>query len=245
MDTALFKSRILDIRSKSEISGKPQFMGFLSEEERAFAENILSTTDNFIFFGGADNAARTMLGLFPKEIKQSERAFPITAITLKFRLQDKLSHRDFLGAVLALGIKREAIGDILIGEGKAVLFATDSVAKLILSELKTVGRVGVKAEKGFSGELPSASERIETTATVSSLRVDCILAAICSCSRNTANEWLNEKRVSVNSVICEKATKILAEGDKITVRGKGKFTLKQVNGETRKGRLKITIQKYN
>lgn len=245
MDTALFKVRILNLKNQCEISGKPQFLGFLSEEERVFAENVLSRTDNFMFFGGADNAARTVLALFPKEIRCGEKAFPITAITLKFRPQDKPGHRDFLGAVLALGIKREAIGDILIGEGKAVLFAADSVAKLILSELKTVGKIGVKAEKGFSGELPSASDRIETTATVSSLRIDCILAAICSCSRNTANELLSEKRVSVNSVICEKATKILAAGDKITVRGKGKFTLKQVNGETRKGRLKITIQKYN
>ena len=245
MDTVLFKVRILNLKNQCETSGKPQFSGFLSEEERAFAENVLSATDNFMFFGGAENSARTVLGLFPKKIEPTGKSFPITAVTLKFRRQDKPTHRDFLGAVLALGIKREAIGDILIGEGFAVLFATNNVARLILSELKTVGRVGVKAEKDFSGELPNVNERIETSTTVSSLRIDCVIAAICCCSRNIANELLSEKRVSVNSVLCEKATKILCSGDKITVRGKGKFTLKQVNGETRKGRLKITFEKYN
>ncbi len=245
MDNSLFKSRILNIKEQSEISGRPQFLGFLSEEERVFAENVLGSSDNFMFFGGTENSARTLLGLFPKEIEPKEAAFPITAITLEFRRQDRPGHRDFLGAVLALGIKREAVGDILIGDNFAVLFAADSVAKLVLCELKTVGRVGVKVKKGFSGELPSASEKTETSATVSSLRIDCILAAICSCSRNSANELLREKRVSVNSVITEKPTKTVCEGDKITVRGKGKFTMKQVNGETRKGRLKIIFEKYN
>ena len=208
MDSALLKARLISIRNQCEAQGKPQFLGFLSEEERALCENMLSKTDNVMFFGGNEGALRTVLGIFPSEIKPRGKAFPITAVTLTFRPQDKPSHRDFLGAVLALGIKREAIGDILIGEGFAVLFATVSVVKLIFAELKTVGRVGVKVEIGFSGELPKGDERSEITFTVSSLRIDCVIAAICSCSRNTADELLSEKRVSINSVPAERQPKL-------------------------------------
>lgn len=245
MDSAFLKTRIITLVEQCEKQNKPQFLGFLSEEEQRFAENILSEKCNYMFFGGYEEAERSLLGIFPSGMNIIEKAFPITALTLSFRTQDKPTHRDFLGAVLALGIKREAIGDILIGSGTAVIFASPNVAKLISQELKTVGRVGVRVEMGILNGLPEKSERIETSFTVSSLRIDCVIAAICSNSRSGANDLINEGRVSVNSVPCDKPTKVLCEGDKITVRGKGKFTLKQINGETRKGRLKIMVERYN
>lgn len=245
MDSAFLKTRIITLSEQCKKQNKPQFLGFLSEEEQKFAEGVILKNCNYMFFGGHEGADRSVLGVFPNDIRSSEKAFPISPLTLFFRPQDKPSHRDFLGAVLALGIKREAIGDILIGEGAAIMFASPSVARLISQELKTVGRVGVRVEMGILSELPEKSERIEVTFTVSSLRIDCVIAAICSCSRKSADDLINENRVSINSVPCDKATKVVCEGDKITVRGKGKFTLKQINGETKKGRLKITVEKYN
>lgn len=245
MDATFLKTRIFTIIEQCQKNNKPQFLGFLSEEERRFAESVIPNSCSYIFFGGYEGADRSVLGVFPCGINANEKAFQITPLTLFFRHQDKPTHRDFLGAVLALGIRREAVGDILIGEGFAVIFSSPDVAKLILAELKTVGRVGVRIENGISAELPQKSERVDASFTVSSLRVDCVVAAICSCSRNGAADLIKEGRVSINSVVCEKATKILLEGDKITVRGSGKYTLKQINGETKKGRLKITIEKYN
>lgn len=244
MDSKFLKERLYSLKEQSEKTGKPQFLGFLSEEEAVYAERLLGNENGFMLFGGYENACRVYSGAFPYTIKPSENAFPISAITLTYRKQDILSHRDFLGAVMALGVKREAVGDILIEDGRAVVFCSDSVAKLILSELDKVGRVGVTAHSGFSGNLPHTANRVNESLTVSSLRLDCVVAAICNVSRNTANELILEKRVSVNSVPCEKPTKCVTIGDKITVRGTGKFTLFALDGETRKGRIKITIQKY-
>ncbi len=244
MDSKFLKERLFSLNKQSEVSSKPQFLGFLSEEEAVYAEKLLGENNTYMFFGGYENASRVYLGAFPMGITPNDKAFPISSITLSYRKQDILSHRDFLGAILALGIKREAVGDILIENGRAVCFCSANVAKLILNELEKVGRVGVTASSGFSGALPLSATRVSEALTVSSLRLDCVVAAICSVSRNTANEFILEKRVSINSKPCDKPTRAVAEGDKITVRGVGKFTLFTLDGETRKGRIKITIQKY-
>ncbi len=244
MDDKFLKERLLSLKTQCESTSKPQFLGFLSEEEAVYAKQLLGKNDALVFYGGYEGAGRIFLGIFPSDIVPNEKAFPIDSVTLTYRKQDVLSHRDFLGAIMALGVKREAVGDILIENGRAVIFCSQSVAKLILSELNKVGRVGVMASNGFSGALPLSALRVSESFTVSSLRLDCIVAAICSVSRNTANDLILEKRVSVNSKPCEKPTRALRAGDKITIRGKGKFTLLTLDGETRKGRIKITIQKY-
>lgn len=244
MEPKFLKERLFCLKGQCENSGKPQFIGFLNEEEAVFAKQLIGENEGFMFFGGYEGASRVFLGAFPKNIPPSERAFPIWGVTVTYRTLDVLSHRDFLGAVLSLGIKRETVGDILIENGRAVIFLTDSVARLICRELTTVGRVGVKVADNFFFPLPKTADRISQNLTVSSMRLDCVVAAICSVSRNTANELIDEKRVSVNSLICEKPTRTINSGDKITVRGMGKFTVGQTTGETRKGRIKIIIEKY-
>ena len=92
--------------------------------------------------------------------------------------------------------------------------------------------------------LPEAEKRERTVFTVSSLRLDCVISAVFSLSRNQATEFIEQKLVRVNSFVAEKPTKQITEGDKISVRGKGKFTLKLLSGETKKGRLKIIVEKY-
>ncbi len=242
MEPNILKARFLEAVSRSEKLLKPCFFGFLSEEEAAFLKPFLNK--NGMFFGGRDNAERVFVGVFPENIPKTEKAFPIKTLSLNYRKQKNLTHRDFLGSVLALGIKREAVGDILIEDGRAVLFVNSSVAPLILSELKTVGREGVLVTEGANQDLPSAEKREETVFTVSSLRLDCVISAVFSLSRNSATELIEQKLVRVNSIITEKPTKLIFEGDKISLRGKGKFTLKLLSGETKKGRLKIIVEKY-
>ena len=242
MDTDILRARFFELITKCEKLGKPCFLGFLSEEEAAFLNSLQKK--EVMFFGGSVNAERVFLGAFPENIPKSEKAFPIKALALNYRKQKNLTHRDFLGSVLALGIKREAVGDILIEDGRAVLFVSSAVAPLILSELKTVGREGVTVTEGADERLPEAERREQAVFTVSSLRLDCVIAAVFSLSRNSATEFIQQKLVRVNSIVAEKPTKQIFEGDKISLRGKGKFTLKLLNGETKKGRLKIIVEKY-
>lgn len=244
MDSVFFESRIADAVSICQKNGRPQFLGFLNDTEKSIAAAFCKTRPNCMLFGGYDDADRVLFGVFPDYIKISEEAFSIKALTFSFRAVDKLSHRDFLGAILALGLSRETVGDILIEEGRAVAFLSGAAEKLVLSEIKKVGSKGVSVAKGYSGRLPSKGVLTEQSFTVASCRLDCVVAAVCSVSRTTAEELIDEAVVALNSVITKKATAKVSEGDKITVRGYGKFHVTNIGGTTKKGRLKIIIQKY-
>ncbi len=244
MEAGILKYRIDDILRQCENRSRPQFLGFLTPEEQSVSRSILKHSENCMFFGDYEDAERVFVGVFPDFLQPDAAHFPLTAITFKFREQDNLSHRDFLGAVLGLGLRRETVGDILIEKGRAVMFVSDDVCPFILNELRLVGRTGVTLMRGFMGELPSASVKAEQSFTVASLRLDCIVAALCGVSRSTAEELIEDGRVSVNSVFTEKTTRQISLGDKITVRGSGKFTVKDIGGTTKKGRVKIIIEKY-
>ena len=120
METDLLKDRVFDTVGICQKTDRPKFLGFLSLEETAFVENTVSKLKaNYKFFGGYEDAQRVIFGCFPEW--ESEWEFPISGVTLTFRKSDSLTHRDVLGSLMALGLKREAVGDILIEEARAVL----------------------------------------------------------------------------------------------------------------------------
>ena len=107
MENNLLKVRAENLIEHTAKTNKPQFFGFLSKEEAAFIKNIKTSAVGFVFFGGHENAERSVLGVFPNNIIANHKAFPITAVTVTFRPQYTLTHRDFLGSLMALGIKRK------------------------------------------------------------------------------------------------------------------------------------------
>ena len=145
---------------------------------------------------------------------------------------------------MGLGIKREFIGDILIGEGLAVVFLANEVFDFVYNQLNKVGRVGVSLKKGFSDPLPQKSELLEFSTTVSSLRLDCIVSALGGFSRSVACEKISNGFVSVNSIICEKITKQIYDGDVLTIRGKGKFFISDSNSKTKKEKIILKYKKF-
>ena len=114
---------------------KPVFSQFMSETHQALAEKVLRSIyfENYIFFGGSENSERKMLGLFYDEPEQS--AFPISAIEFKYRVCDKLTHRDFLGTLMSLGIERDTVGDILVDNGRTVVFVKSELKDYIESQI--------------------------------------------------------------------------------------------------------------
>lgn len=243
METGLLRAKICDAADLCEKNATPKFLGFLSEEQAVFADSILKHRNvDYSFFGGFEGAKRVMLGCFPEGI--IKKTFPLKAVSFTFRRSDTLSHRDFLGSLMALKISRESVGDILIEEGRAVAFVTKETAPLILEEIRKIGRVGVTVQEGFEGELPQSSKLSDFTDTVASLRLDCVVAAVCNVSRNAANEKITLGFTSVNSVVCQKVTKEVSAGDIITVRGKGKFIIDSVCDKSRKNRIILKYKKY-
>ncbi len=244
MQTELLKSRIDDTADICEKTGRPKFLGFLSEEEAAFTEKILERRSiKFSLWGGYDFAQRVMLGCFPDWAEEGTD-FPIAAVTFLYRKADVLRHRDFLGSLMALGLKREAVGDILVEEGRAVTFVAKDVAEYILTQIEKIGRTGVTVEKGFIGPLPEGDTLSENTVTVSSTRADCVVSAISGVSRAQALSLIEAGLVSINSVVTQKATRFVTNGDVITVRGKGKFFIDSADGRTKKNRVVLKYKKY-
>ena len=154
-------------------------------------------------------------------------------------------HRDFLGSILALGLDRRALGDIVLYEGKTYLFVKKSVADYLLHNMIRVGKSPVTVEKT---ELSSdfAPERAfeEIVLTLASLRVDALTAAITGLSREEAKTAVVRGTVSRNYLPILQPEALLSQGDVISVKGFGRFRLHREAGQTKKGRLKIVLQKY-
>lgn len=238
-------SKIEDAVRICNNSSSPKFVGFLSSEELAVAEAVAKKQNGrFCFFGGHDNAERRFFGAFPEWCDSFEELFPIKPLTFIYRKEDTLSHRNFLGSFMSLGIARETVGDILVGEGRTVAFFTEDIADYVKGQISKISNVGVSIEEGFEFPLPGMSGFLELTDTVASSRLDCVVASLAKCSRNTAAYLIESKMVSVNSVCCEKAVKTVNSGDKITVRGKGKFLIESVNTRSKKDRLILKAKKY-
>lgn len=245
-DEKLFLRRIEDLfRGWQPV---PRFSAFLTERRqdivRAFLEQS-GNTDCALLFGGYAGAERKMLGAFPAWEKPDASVFPVFPVTLRHRRADTLSHRDFLGALLSLRITRESIGDILPGDGMCVVFVQNSVAPLVLEELRTVGRVGVKCEQGFSKEEIRTEHNFEPLhGTVASCRADCLVSLLTGKSREKAAALIKAEHVQLNYAVVTSPSKLFAPGDVAALRGYGKFIVDAIGNPTRKGRLPVDIRKY-
>lgn len=169
---------------------------------------------------------------------------PITAVTISLPKNYEVSHRDVLGSLMGLKLKREAVGDILIEERRVVVFLQKTAAQPVLSELDKIGRVGVKCVEGMPKQLPPAFKTEQHEGVVASMRLDCIVAELVNKSRSETAEIISSGLVSVNSVQCENFSMELKAGDSVSIRGFGKFKLDNDGAATKKGRLRISYKKY-
>ncbi len=243
MDNRLLLSRVQDTVNGVFITDKPKFLGFLSKEEAVFVKKYLDNRNVlYSFYGGEHTSQRVFLCCYPEWM--NEVHFPIKAVTFLYRISDVLRHRDFLGALMSLGLKRETIGDILIEEGRVVIFLSSDIADYVLQNLTQVGRVGVKGTAGYDLPLPETEILKELTTTVASLRLDCVVSACANCSRNTAIEYIESGLVALNSVVCQKAVRLVSDGDIISVRTKGKFEIVSADKKTKKDRTVLIYKSY-
>ena len=172
---------------------------------------------------------------------------PLPAVCLfaqTLRADRALTHRDYLGALMSLGIRRECIGDILLSEDGAYLFVLDTVAPLVCDELSSVGRCSVCVRAGRAEELPGREERPAQTATVASLRLDAVLAAMLHISRGDAVQLVKSGMVEVNHVSTVSAHYEVFENDVFSIRGRGKYKLCGVGAKSRKGRTFVSYIEY-
>lgn len=244
----LFAARLSDMTDSCERKGAAVFSHFLDERQCAEAELWCSRNTGELLYslwGGFSGAARKMLAVYPYYCEDYiTDDFPITCLTFTFRKEDRLTHRDFLGSFMAMRLKRETIGDIITADGIAQAFVTDVAAKLILSTVSKIGRVGVKVSDSEPFSIEVRQEFQEISGTVASLRLDCIVSTAAKISREKAAVLIRSDKVSLNHFPAASVSREISEGDIISVRGCGRFILDKINGTTKKGRIHICLRKY-
>lgn len=219
------------------------FSDFLNMEEQSVL-NHMKLGIPYTLFGGYEMAERCVAGF---GFGSDEAVFPISIIKaepVSKKFADKLSHRDFLGSLMGLGIKREVVGDIVINQNIAYIFCLNSIADYICRNLSKVRHTNVKCS--LVDALPK--EISETAADkemiVSSVRIDVVIAGVYNFSRNAVKEYFLNRKVFVNSTLCENFSYILKAGDVISVRGKGRFVFNEILGSTKKNKNVISIKVY-
>ena len=243
---------IEDLADAAFSRGIARYSAFLSDREQDLARAALGRAgvrDGWRLDGGWPEAERRVLCLEPE---YSYGECPVRCVQLQCRALPGAAlpaHKDYLGSLMGLALKREALGDILLpadAPGTAYVFALEPAAKLICRELCQAGRTEVSTRLLEPDEIPvfPAPERQLLTATVSSLRLDNVLAAGFSLSRGRAAEAVEKGAVQVNWTVCQKPDKPVAAGDTITCRGLGKCVLDSVGSPTKKGRLPVVIRRF-
>ena len=193
------------------------------------------------FFGGYEGAERSLAAFYEGE--PPER-WPIECLRAEWNAAyGNAQHRDILGAALAIGIERSMLGDIIVGETSAYLFVTEAAAPLILSELQSAGRAKLKIERAQTFELPEEKGTCVRD-TVSSMRLDAIVAAGYSLGRAEAQELIRRGLVKLNHLPDERTDARVREGDLISVRGHGRLRVDAEQGLTKKGRLGVAMTRF-
>ena len=160
------------------------------------------------------------------------------------KFADDLTHRDFLGALMSLGIERSLLGDIIVTGKKAYIFCLERISDFIIENLVSVKHTSVsvrKAEVEDVRDIPKGFEK-EKMIQVASERIDAVIAKVYNISRSAAMEYFAQKKVFVNGRQTENTSLALKQDDVVTVRGYGRFKLAEIVGTSRKGKLNILVR---
>lgn len=221
---------------------------FLAPRELEMTRYLFGALEGLHRFGGYADAERCMLVYLPEYLEENalrEEDGPLVCLRATFYEGDSPSHRDFLGALMGAGIGRETIGDICVGKTSCDFFVTAEIAPYILQNFTSAGRTKLHIEKiSLDAVSVPEPEVKEIRDTLASLRLDSVISAGFRVGRSQAAQYITSGRAAIDGLPCEKPDKAVSEGAKISVRGLGKIKLKTINGQTKKGRISVVIDRY-
>lgn len=243
------KNRFRDLAERSYSQGVFTFTGFLglSEQEIFWRQERELSHAGYTLEGGYHDADRVLIRFGSEEQLGYQVPFPIVCIHISPLMQkfaDDLSHRDFLGALMNLGIDRSTLGDIKVGDREAYLFCLDTVSRFICENLTQVRHTHVRCSVTEDYAAVPQEEPEIMNIQVQSLRVDAVLSKIYNMSREKSLGLFRAGKVYVNGRLCENNSRLLKPGETVNARGFGKFLLTGEPRETRKGRLAMEAAVY-
>ncbi|MBR6395633.1 MAG: hypothetical protein IKS09_01550 [Lachnospiraceae bacterium] len=245
----LMLRHLKDLADKSYANNHYTFTEFLSLADQSLYyehERDLKFAGVKIY-GGAQGTERNVIRFGDPENLGYEEDFPISIISItpiSEKFADDLTHRDFLGALMNLGIKREVLGDLFIKDNKAYLFALNKMAGFITDNLTKVRHTTCLAKEITELPMLAAGEGKEKLIQVASPRIDGVVAKVYNLSRGDAAEAFRARKVFLNGRLTENVSAVLKSGDTVTVRGFGKFILKNEGGLSRKGKTNLNVEVF-
>ncbi|WP_054740493.1 YlmH family RNA-binding protein [Cellulosilyticum ruminicola] len=248
MQEKLFMKSYIEYLKKAEYQNRAFFTDFYNRDWMA---QMLKQYGGFVpshmifYFGGYEGAERQMMGISPYELGEDEWPMVCLKIEVKTGIGKALTHRDFLGALLGLGIVREAIGDIILAPFGAYVILEAQMADYVSYSLASVGRYQNISLSSISfNEIEPLKPNTKTMqVTVASLRMDAIIAAAFGISRTTAAKLIAADKAKCNGVSMQVSYQV-KEGDTVTLRGYGKIKIGPMLGMSKKEKLRIVIDKY-
>lgn len=249
-DSRLTLGRVLDKAQHTQQRNIPSHSQFLTDGEQALSRKALEMVGNprHCFWGGYEGASRQVCLFLPdwqEEFIPGGEEDPLAAVEIPMPREGKLTHRDFLGAMMGLGLTREVAGDILVGEDKCQVVCLRSALDILLSQWREVGRYPIQPREIPLEKLEKqeAAGQVRTE-TFQSLRFDAVAASGFGISRAKAASYIAGGKVLLNHLPCTKPDRLLEAGDSLSGKGLGKCVLKNVNGQSRKGRIIVELERF-
>lgn len=253
-DDKILLAQILDKLEMVEKKNKIEYTDFLDLAQIELVQKFINKIkiENYIVYGGFEQAERKMFVFYPEKFnsiiveKNLSNIVQIIRIQLPEDLKGKYAHRDYLGAVIKLGIERKKVGDIVVDNDGADIIVDKDIVKFLLENLSSLTRFSKSTitVQNIEDLRPVEIRKEELEIIVSSMRLDNVISELARCSRNKALDIINMERVFVNFECETKKTKQIKSGDMVSIRGKGRFFIKEIVGETRSGRTIIKIEKF-
>lgn len=244
-ETQILKNRFKELYNRSQNRNIYTYSDFLNMHEQTLFHQEIKF--GFALYGGYEDAERK-IACFGSEDDFGYAPQPPVAIIrvapLSQKFSDDLTHRDFLGSILGLGIKRETLGDIIIKGNNGYVICLEGIAQYIIDNLTKVRHTSVYCEKCDSFPTDALPQPTEKTVIVSSLRLDGIISAVYNVSRSKSSALIDGERVFINGKLTANNSAPIKENDIISVRGQGRFRFKEISGDTRKGRIRILCEVY-
>ena len=247
-------SQVLDKIEFSKTREKIEKTEFLDMYQISLVQNFLRKhkIENYQLYGGYEDSERKILIIYPEKYneemlqKNYNKMLKIIRINLPEEDHGKYAHRNYLGGIVKLGLKREKVGDILVQNDGADIIVVEEFADILKNELQSLTRFE-KSEITIEeiNNLRKKEVNMELVKIiVPSLRLDNIVSDLAKTSRSKAAQIIEQERVFVNGQNETKLSKQIKLGDIITIRGKGRFVVKEFTGTTRSGRTVVAIEKY-
>lgn len=234
--------RLDELATRASRTGRCFYTSFLSPAEAGWAQAAANRQRvRLTLEGGYADAERCMACFWEEEAPD---VFPIDALELRWPHQAAPGHRDVLGSVMGLGIKRACVGDIVLEEERGFLFAERAMAEHIAATLASAGRTRLQVERLEAWPVPKPPQGTELRDTVSSLRLDALVAAGFHLSRTDAAELVSAGQVKLRHLPTDRCDARVGEGDAISVRGYGRLLVQEVGSPTKKGRLPVRLVQY-